>query len=452
MNSGHSDISVLVAHARDQLLLVLDEPGPGWTLPSTTTVEYPEGEELLDAVEALLGRPAVLLRMTEWGEMDESRPTLRVVELEPIDDPPPPGLRWTPWGNLDPSAIRPAEAGPQFASWIDRRNRPPDPRETPWSRPGWFGRAAAWVTERLADLGRPATSPPRLYYLWALSAILRAEVEGGRYFMKASPPLLRHEGMLTRHLATRVPDLVPTVVALEAAEGWMLMEDLGGRMLGDEPVEGWSAGLQVFADIQRAWSRHTDQLIEAGVRELPLGHLAAAVPAMTEDPFAGPYLSAEDLARWRDATPAMVAACLRLEELGPPPTLAHGDLHPWNIVVRDGGYVVFDWTEATISHPFSDLLTFVIRTPDVEARRAMLDAYLSKWTDVLPGPELVEAGDLALVVGGLVQVDMYLTERPELHPADLGELEGAGADWMRRTLRVLDDGIEATWVEERSTP
>ncbi len=82
----------------------------------------------------------------------------------------------------------------------------------------------------------------------------------------------------------------------------------------------------------------------------------------------------------------------------------------------------------------------------------MLDAYLSKWADVLPGPELVEAGDLALVVGGLVQVDMYLTERPELHPADLGELEGAGADWMRRTLRVLDDGIEATWVEEGSTP
>jgi hypothetical protein len=448
---SYSDISVLVAHAREPLLLVVDGPGPGWALPSTTTVEDPEGEELVDAVEALLGQPVVLLRMTEWGEVDESRPTLRIVELEPIDDSPPPGLRWTPWRELDPSAGRPAEAGPVFASWLDRRTRAPDPRDTPWSRPGWFGRASAWMTERLTDLGRPATTPPRLYYLWALSAILRAEVEGGRYFMKACPRLLRHEGVLTRHLATRVPKLVPTVVALEPAEGWMLMEDLGGRILGDEPVGRWGDALKVFADIQRAWSGHTDELIEAGAHELRLGHLADAVPAMTEAPFAAPYLSAEDVARWRAATPALVAACRRLDELGPPPTLTHGDLHPWNIVVRDGGHVVFDWTEATISHPFTDLLTCVVRTTEVEARRAMRDAYLSRWADVLLGPELAEAGDLALVVGGLAQVDMYLTELPELHPADLGGLDGAGADWMRRTLRVLEDGITATWVEDGST-
>jgi hypothetical protein len=160
----------------------------------------------------------------------------------------------------------------------------------------------------------------------------------------------------------------------------------------------------------------------------------------------------DDVARWRSATRALEAACHRLEELGPPPTLAHGDLHPWNIVVRDGGHVVFDWTEATITHPFTDLLTFVVRTPDVGGRRAMRDAYLSRWADLLPPRDLAEAGDLALVVGGLAQVDMYLTELPDLDPADLGELEGAGADWMRRTLRVLDERIEATWVEEGSTP
>jgi hypothetical protein len=448
----HSDVSVLVEHADRPLLLVVDEPGPGWTLPSTTTVEYPEGEELLDAVEALLGRPVVLLRMTDWGDMDDSRPTLHIVELDTIDDPPPPGLRWAPWRELDPSDIRPVDACRQLASWLDRRTRPPDPRETPWSQRGWYGRSSAWMTDRMADLGRPAIGSPRLHYLWGVAAILRAEAEGATYFMKASPAWLRHEGVLTQRLSTRAPEVLPTVVAVEPDEGWMLMEDLGTRLLGDESVDRWGDGLQVFADLQRAWSAHLDELVEVGTRERPLARVAEWVPTMPDHPFAGPFLSAEEAARWRAATPDLVSACRRLDELGPPSTLTHGDLHPWNIVVRNGGHVVFDWTEATITHPFADLLTFVIRTPDVAARRAIRAAYLARWADVLSPAALEEAGDLALVLGGLIQVDLYLSGLGLLDPADLGELEGAGADWMLRTLRVLEDGIDAAWIEDGSTP
>jgi hypothetical protein len=258
--------------------------------------------------------------------------------------------------------------------------------------------------------------------------------------------------VLTRHLSTRAPGLLPTVVAIEPDEGWMLMEDLGGRALGDEPVERWGAGLEVFADLQRAWSGHTDELVRLGARERPLDRLAEWVPTMAEHTFAGPFLSDVDVAGWNASAPALVSACRRLEELGPPAALTHGDLHPWNIVVRDERHVVFDWTEATITHPFTDLLTFVIRTPDIAARRAIRSAYLAGWADVLSPTALDEAGDLALVVGGLIQVDLYLTGLDLVDPADLGELEGAGADWIRRTLRVLADGIEATWVEGDSTP
>jgi hypothetical protein len=448
----HSDVCVLVGHGSEPLLLVVDEPGPGWTLPTTTTVDDPEGEELLDAVEALLGRSVVPLRMTEWGGMDESRPTLRVVELEPIDDPPPPGHRWMPWRDVRPSAVRPVGAGRPLASWIDGRTRPPDPHQTPWSRPGWFGRASEWMTDRLAEQGRPAASPPRLFYLWALSAILRAETSDGPCFLKASPTFLRHEGELTRCLASIAPGRLPNVLDVEPAEGWMLMADLGGRLLGDDPVETWGHGLEAFADLQRDCSGRVDELHGRGVRERPLDALAETAVTMPEHPFAAPYLSADEVARWRAATPALQSACRRLAEIGPPPTLSHGDLHPWNIVVRDEGHVVFDWTEATVSHPFTDLVTFVVRTPDVRARRAMREAYLSRWADVLPPRDLAQAGDLALVVGGLAQVDLYLTELPELHPADLGEEAGAAADWMLRTLRLLADGIEVVWVEDGSTP
>src|SRR4029079_17572362 len=157
---------------------------------------------------------------------------------------------------------------------------------------------------------------------------------------------------------------------------------LGTRLLGDESVDRWGDGLQVFADLQRAWSGHIDELVEVGARERPLARLAGWVSTMPDHPFAGPFLSAKDAARWRAATPDLVSECRRLDELGPPSTLTHGDLHPWNIVVRSGGHVVFDWTEATITHPFADLLTFVIRTPDVAARRAIRAAYLARWADV----------------------------------------------------------------------
>ena len=50
VGSSHSDICVLVEHAGEPLRLVVDEAGPAWTLPSTTTVDDPEG--------ARCGRPA----------------------------------------------------------------------------------------------------------------------------------------------------------------------------------------------------------------------------------------------------------------------------------------------------------------------------------------------------------------------------------------------------------
>jgi len=42
-----------------------------------------------------------------------------------------------------------------------------------------------------------------------------------------------------------------------------------------------------------------------------------------------------------------------------PSTLVHGDLHADNIARTGRGYVLFDWTDACVGHPFVDFVTFV---------------------------------------------------------------------------------------------
>ena len=53
------------------------------------------------------------------------------------------------------------ELTPRLSEWIDERlgHDVPDPLHAPWTRPGWYERACAWINHALADahLG-PATT------------------------------------------------------------------------------------------------------------------------------------------------------------------------------------------------------------------------------------------------------------------------------------------------------
>jgi aminoglycoside phosphotransferase (APT) family kinase protein len=60
-----------------------------------------------------------------------------------------------------------------------------------------------------------------------------------------------------------------------------------------------------------------------------------------------------------------------LPELGLPDTLLHGDFHPWNVVAGPDGLVLADWSDACLSQPLFDLVTFGW----IEDRAPLLDAY-----------------------------------------------------------------------------
>jgi hypothetical protein len=198
-----------------------------------------------------------------------------------------------------------------------------------------------------------------------------------------------------------------------------------------------------MAELQRLWTGHTDELVAVGAQVRPLAALAAWVGSLRADEAWLDRLDPRTRTAWQAAVPELVDACGRLDDLGPSPTLVHGDLHPWNVAVDGGAVRVFDWTDAAVSHPFVDLATYVMRADADPMRARLRDVYLSRWADHMSAAELAEAGRLALVVGSLYQVQTYTELIPTLLPADLGSLRDGDLYWARRALTLLGSNISS---------
>ena len=98
------------------------------------------------------------------------------------------------------------------------------------------------MVDRMAELGSPATAPPRVVHLWGIAIVLRAESADGAMFLKRSARIFAQEAAVTGLLADVTPDLVTRVAAVEPDEGWLLMYDHGAQALGDGPPERWRVG------------------------------------------------------------------------------------------------------------------------------------------------------------------------------------------------------------------
>jgi hypothetical protein len=428
---------ILVRHHSRPAVLTTAEGA----LPTAATAESTISGKL-DGVAARLGSLPPVLRIV-LGPLDRAGDSdLQLVELEADGPDTLAGLSWTEAAALDLATVAPEGIADAVARAIRRLRDGPGLLDPPWSRPGWFARASAWMTDRMTALGSPPTRPPRVVYVWGISMVLRAESATGPKFLKCSAPIFRGEAAVTAKLAEATPDLVTRVAAIEPDEGWMLMHDHGGQVLGDRAPDAWSVGLDRLATIQQAWAARTGELARAGAPARSIVELAETVATFAARDALASQLSAEDRSAWEDAVPAFAAACRRLDELGPAPTIVHGDFHPWNVADEPAGPRLFDWTDAAISHPFTDLAVYATRPDAAAIRRAMRDAYLARWSDQMDPDGLAEAGDLAIVVGTVYQVDSYLRIVESLDPDDLWDLAPAVGSWARAAVATLREGID----------
>jgi hypothetical protein len=419
------------------------------SLPCVAVDGEPDTSSMIAAIARFMGDdhppPLRIVPLTQPG----ARPGLALVELEPLIGRgaaqrwPPGGPTWRALTSALVASTEPALARSYLLRWLSELDGTAEGAgRPPWSRPGWLARASAWMADRLAEVGSPLVAAPQMHALWGLSAVIRGETADGAYYLKGCSPVFPTEAAITRTLAASDPDLLPIVVATDDAENWLLMGDLGKTFIGDGPVAGWPDGLSAHAAIQRRWLGRTDDLAAAGFEKRGLAALASQVTGLLELPLLAP-LAPESRRRLEAEIPQLVETCERLAAIGPPETIVHGDLHPWNIANVEGRSIVFDWSDSCIGHPFLDLATYVGRTRDIAARRACIDAYLATWSDVMVPDAMEEALRLALPLSALHQVESYRRIVAGVAEDDRWDMAEAGPAYAEQALAWLDGGLAA---------
>jgi hypothetical protein len=415
----------LVPDARGERLLLL-RGADGWEIPHLDTTEprwWHVVGDLNCGLGELLGLDLTTLRCLANVSVDD-RLRVRFYELESHGaDGSGPGGAWVDRTDLARIDLAEPEHRSVLLRCLDERSDDGGPLHIPWARPGWFSAAAGWIRDRLDELGLDAVAVVQ-ERTWSISTVLRASTREGDLYLKAVGRMFAGEPALTRELGRRHPGSVPAVAALDEERGWMLMHDFGGEELSAETdASALEQALRSYAGMQCSWLDRGGELTRLGCPDRTLAVLEARIDPLLGDlerllPGHPDGLSETELAAVPALAERLHADCERLRAHELPPTLEHGDLHTNNVRAQDGRFLFFDWSDACLSVPFFSLVPFLDfhdepLAPSLRAR--LRDAYLEPWAERLPGTRLVEAFELAQVLGLFHQAISYhrLAEQTE---------------------------------------
>jgi Phosphotransferase enzyme family len=419
----------LLRHPEEPRVLLL-RGDRTWRLPRVATRTETWVADVLVAAQAWerrLGTRPWLLRQL-GHEHDETRKVLHALqELALVEAgwPLPANGRWA--SRQDVARLRlDEEHRPIVSAYLDTVDAVPRARPA-WSRPGWSAELRAWLEPQLGPVTLEQAK------VWGISTVVRVEAgKVERWFKASAPlPLFVNEAEVTEWLARRFPGYVPRPAAVERERGWLLFEPfdvLGWRLPVDERRELFRR----FAELQLRTVELTDELLATGCLDRRLPVLARQLEELLADRRALHRLEAKEVRALRRLAPRFQDLIRRLDGLGLPPTLVHGDLHPGNATRLDGKIAYFDWTDACVAHPFVDLHSLQWER-DAATRAAILGAYLQPWGEVAPEEALQEAVMLARVVTPLHHAVSYATIARSLEPTSRSELD-ATHEFLREAM------------------
>jgi hypothetical protein len=408
---------------------LLVETDTGWEPPrfQTTEPNLFAGGPLAGWVRDRWGLAVSQLRVAETQvDPADGRWAWALVSLANHDPAwtPPPGARWVRHADLAALTLAHPEQRSTLETWLaELETGVLPPLRAPWARPGWWAALNAWVESALAGRGQTMIAGLEQRKTWAISCLLRGETTGGAIYVKgcATLPLFTNEAAITADLAARYPAWVPTPLAVEREQRWMLLADFGGELLSAAPRAAWEPTVDAFATLQRDSVGQVDSLRAAGCLDRRLDRLASAIPTLLDGVVAhNSGLTAEEVAAFAARLPELAAACAELAGAGIPAALVHGDLHENNIAIVNGQPLFFDWSDACIAHPFFDLATLFYTEYFAEhpaERDAVRDRYLSHWTAYAPLPDLRRLAALATTLGSLHQVVSYISIVQNIEPS-----------------------------------
>jgi hypothetical protein len=324
---------------------------------------------------------------------------------------------------------------------------PADSPVTPaWTRPDWYDEALEWI-----DSGTARTGPVTQVRSWGLSSVLRVPTADEDVYFKALahsstirparvdalPLLFAHEPLLLRKLSDERPGAVPAPLAIDEQRAWMLLPDLGPPLADEPDIALWMEALRGHARLQRSYVDQTERLLDFSCVDRRLAVLETELDRLFGPNPATDRLEPDERALLPRRAEQLRAAITDLAAIGVPETLLHGDLHPRNLAVRDGRVLAFDWTDAAVSHPFLDLVTFSEERSPLSMDPRLREAYLSEWEEYASPPDLRRALALAEELGALHQTmtSIHLLDHVS-GPSRESMLRGA-VWWLRQVVGHL---------------
>lgn len=281
-----------------------------------------------------------------------------------------------------------------------------------WATAVWRAEIDGWIEDRLAERGIRVTGAIEQPHRYPWSTVLRVPTSEGLVYCKAPLAGFEAETRLTAALARWQPDLMPEVLALDDARGWMLTRD-AGQMLRtitrtDPPnLKPWLEILPRYAELQIEMIPRAGALLALGASDHRLATLPDQLTLMLDDDAAlriapPDGLSDDEVERLRVLIPRVVELCDALAGYGIPDTLDHGDFHDGNVFIGGGRMVFADWGDCCVTHPFFTMgitlrgsAYFAGIPDDVPPILAMRDAYLQPWERFASRTDLLLAFDLA---------------------------------------------------------
>ncbi len=451
-----TDVAAALVHPRESSVWLPDDASPALRFDLAGQLWYPDVEPVLGAVRARFDLDAVVLRCLDVRE-DRGEHRLRLSYLlQPRPDALPRRGHWLPVGNLPASMPSDDPCWDVLLDTLCSLDKPSPPTRRPWSERSWFKEAEAWSFAALRAAGFEPKQPPVQLRNWGLSSVLRFETPAGDIYFKAAAHggakpdartrdrsfLFANEAALIEGLAVRYPYAVPYPIAIDPEQVWMLLPDAGSPLGESEDLDVWEAAIRSHARHQRDYVGQEAELFRLGCLDRRPGQLAAHLDEFMSDNATLDLLDPTDRDRLGAAAPAIRALFGEAASLGIPDTLVHGDLHSWNIGLRDGRTVFFDWTDACVGLPFLDLVTFLADSEDLDvapgARERLRDAYLDEWRGSASSAALARAAELAEPIGMLHQAISYQHMLPVLEEPSRTSMVRGLTYWMKQLLDWLD--------------
>lgn len=225
------------------------------------------------------------------------------------------------------------------------------------------------------------------------STVMRVPTTGGDLYLKQEQPLQAYEVPLTIALASRWPDRVPEVVAVDTERSWLLLRDGGTRVADSGRYELFPRALALYGELQVGEVAHVDELLGFGLRDLRL----PVVVDLYEPFFERDHgLEPDEVARLVALAARFRELCAELEELDLPASIQHDDLHEWNVFERDGRVAIYDWGDSSVGFP---LWSWLKPWWSIEDREPALTAYAAAWGSFASEEKLRRALELAIPTG-----------------------------------------------------